>query len=322
MATFDDTLIFVLNSKDALKQNGTMNSNVVFNFPASLKENPKIIKSHIQLISCQIPVSFYIINQYNNVLKYTIASIIYTVSIPFGNYNAFNLITAITTAFSINGHSITTTFNRIDGKMTFTGTTAFTFNTLNSTILKVLGFLPTINTTSVANVIIAPFPLNLIGIKRLTLSSNSLSTVALNSNNYQTQSILGTVFVSEPAWGLIKHKTETNVNHILRTKLISAFEIRITDEDSNLIDFNNQEWLMKLKMSSTYEIVLDSETTFNGITGQQILKQEPPTGLVSQQKKPAEPQPSGEPEPEPEPQIFTMDNDLATLLYNSKAPRK
>ena len=192
---------------------------------------------------------------------------------------------------------------------------SITFNTLNSTILKVLGFLPTINTTSVANVIIAPFPLNLLGIKRLTLGSNSLSTVALNSNNYQTQSILGTVFVSEPAWGLIKHKTETNVNHILRTKLISAFEIRITDEDSNLIDFNNQEWTMKLKMSSTYEIVLDSETTFNGITEQKILKQEPPTGLVSQQKKPTEP------EPEPE-HVFTMDNDLATLLYNSKAPRK
>ena len=152
------------------------------------------------------------------------------------------------------------------------------------------------------------------------MSSNSLSTVALNSNNYQTQSILGTVFVSEPAWGLIKHKTETNVVHTLRTKLISAFEIRITDEDSNLVDFNNQEWTMKLKMSSTYELVLDSETTFNGITGQQILQQEPPTGLVSQQKKTMEPEP--ELEPEPEHLEFTMNNDLATLLYNSKAPRK
>ena len=181
MTTFDDTIIFVLNSKDALKQNGTMNSNVVFNFPASLKENPKIIKSHIQLISCQIPVSFYIINQYNNVLKYTIASVIYTITIPFGNYNAFNLITAMTTAFTTNGHSITPTFNRINGKLTFTGSTAMTFNTLNSTILKVLGFLPTINTASVANVIIAPFPLNLIGVKRLTLSSNILSTVALKT---------------------------------------------------------------------------------------------------------------------------------------------
>ena len=316
MATFEDTLIFVLNSKDATKNNGTMNSNVVFPFPASLKDNPKIIRSNIQLIACQIPVSFYGINQYNNVLKYTIASIIYTINIPFGNYNYINLSTALTSGFLSNGHTMTVSINRIDGKLTFTGTTSFIFNTLNSTILKVLGLLPTINTASIGNVLTCPFPLNLLGIKRLTLSSNSLSTISLNSNNYQTQSILGTVFVGEPPFGMIKHKTETNVNHTLRTKLVSVFEIRITDEDGNLIDFNNQEWLMKLKLSSTYKLELDSETTFNGITEQKIMKQEPPTGLVSQQKKP-EP-----PEPEPlEQHVFTVDSDLATLLYNSKAPR-
>ena len=139
MATFEDTLIFVLNSKDATKNNGTMNSNVVFPFPASLKDNPKIIRSNIQLIACQIPVSFYGINQYNNVLKYTIASIIYTINIPFGNYNYINLSTALTSGFLSNGHTMTVSINRIDGKLTFTGTTSFIFNTLNSTILKVLG---------------------------------------------------------------------------------------------------------------------------------------------------------------------------------------
>ena len=317
METYEDTTIFVLNSKDAIKNNGTMNSNVTFPFPASLKDNPKIIRSNIQLVACQIPVSFYGINQYNNVLKYTIASIIYTVNIPFGNYNFFTLATALTSGFLSNGHTMTVTINRIDGKLTFTGTTSFIFNTLNSTILKVLGLLPTINTASIGNVLTCAFPLNLLGIKRLTLSSNSLSTVALNTNNYQTQSILGTVFVGEPPFGMIKHKTETNVNHTLRTKIVSSFEIRINDVDGNLIDFNNQEWLMKIKMSSTYKLVLDSETTFNGVTEQKIMKQEAPTGLVSQQKKP-------EPEPEPEPleqHVFSMDSDLATLLYNSKAPK-
>lgn len=311
--TYEDTLIFILNSKDATKNNGTLNSNVTFNFPLTLKYDSDIIKSHIQLIASQIPVSFYIINQYNNTLKYTVASIIYTVAIPFSNYNAYTLITAFTTAFTSNGHTITPTINRGSGKLTFTGTTAFQFNTLNSTILKVLGFLPSINYNSVANVLNAPFPLNLLGIKRLTLSSNSLTTIALNSNNYQTQSILGTVFVSEPPFGLIKHKTETNVNHVLRTRLLSSFEMLITDEDGNPVDFNNQEWLMKLKLSSTYELVLESKTTFNQITAQAPIGGEPPlTGLTSQMKNPNI--------EEEAPPLFTADNDLDTLLYNSKKP--
>ena len=313
MATYEDTLIFVLNSKDATKLNGTMNSSVKFNFPLSLKHSDDIIKSHIQIVACQIPVSFYIINQYNNVLKYTVSSVIYTIALPFSNYNAYTIITALTTSFITNGHNIIPTINRGNGKLTFTGTTAFQFNTLNSTILKVLGFLPSINHNSVANILNAPFPLNLLGIKRLTLSSSSLSTVALNSNNYQTQSILGTVFVSEPPFGLIKHKTETNVNHILRTRLLSSFEIVITDEDGNLVDFNNVEWLMKLKLSSTYELVLESKATFTQITAQPpIIKEVPLTGLGSQIKEPNI--------PIPEPIIFTADNDLETLLYNSKKP--
>lgn len=319
MNVFEDTIIFVLNSKDAIKNNGTLNSNVTFPFPASLKDNPKIIKSNIQLIEAQIPVSFTIINLYNNVLKYTISSIIYTVTIPFGNYNFFTLATALTSGFLTNGHTMNVTINRVDGKLTFTGTTPFTFNTLNSTILRVLGLLPTINTASIGNILTPPFQLNLLGIKRLTLNSNSLSTVALNSNNFQTQSILGTIFINQPPYSIVFHQSDTNVNHTLRTKLVSAFEIRINDEDGNLVDFQNVDWLMKLKMSSTYKLVLESETTFNGVTEQKIMKQEPPSGLVSQQKKTDK-----EPEPEPEPleqRVFTMDNDLATLLYNSKAPR-
>ena len=312
--TYEDTLIFVLNSKDATKTNGTMNSSVIFNFPLSLKHDTDIIKSHIQIIACQFPVSFYIINQYNNILKYTVSSIIYTINLPFSNYNAYTIITALTSGFSINGHHIIPTINRGNGKLTFSSTTAFQFNTLNSTILKILGFLPQINHNSVANILNAPFPLNLLGIKRLTLSSNSLTTVALNSNNYQTQSILGTVFVSEPPFGLIKHKTETNVNHILRNRLLSSFEILITDEDGNLVDFNNQEWTMKLKLSSTYELILESKTTLTGLTQQPYNPEQPPlTGLTSQIKKPTE-------EIVKDNYIFTMDNDLDTLLYNTKKP--
>lgn len=81
ITTYEDSRILVLNSKDAKKNNGTMNSNIEFEFNGLLKEDITIIQSHIQLIASQIPYSFYIINANNNVLKYTISSTIYTITI-------------------------------------------------------------------------------------------------------------------------------------------------------------------------------------------------------------------------------------------------
>ena len=49
MNTYEDSRIIVLNSSDATKLNGTMNSNVIFQMNGLLKEDPKIIQSHIQL---------------------------------------------------------------------------------------------------------------------------------------------------------------------------------------------------------------------------------------------------------------------------------
>ena len=197
MNTYEDSRIIVLNSADATKLNGTNNSNVNFQMNGLLRQDLNIIQSHIQLIASQIPHSFYIINIYNNKLYYTIGTI-FSITVPEGNYNAFNLITTMQSLFLANGHTITPVISRITGKITYTGTTNFTFNTLNSTILKILGFLPNVNTSSVSNVLASPFPLNLLGIKKITITSRNLATIAVNTLNLktQTQSILATTYIN------------------------------------------------------------------------------------------------------------------------------
>lgn len=304
ITTYEDSRILVLNSKDAKKNNGTMNSNIEFEFNGLLKEDTSIIQSHIQLIASQIPYSFYIINANNNVLKYTVSSVIYTITIPEGNYNAFNLITTMTSLFLANGHVITPVISRINGKITYTALFNFTFNTLGSTILKVLGFLPTTNTSSVANVLVSPYPLNLLGIKRLTITSQSLATTALNSFGSQTQSILATIYIIEPAFGLVSHSNTTNVNHLLKIKTINKIDLQIQDEDGFYIDFNNQDFTMKLLISSTYKLVLESPLTFKQIT-------EPKPSIAKSDAPLVEPT---------QDEMFSPDNDLDLLLYNLKRP--
>ena len=307
MNTYEDSRIIVLNSVDAMKLNGTMNSNIIFQIQGLLKPDPNIIQSHIQLIASQIPHSFYIINANNNSLYYTIGTI-FSIVIPEGNYNALNLITTMTALFLANGHTITPVISRITGKITYTGTTNFTFNSSNSTILKILGFLPLMNSSSVSNVLVSPFPLNLLGIKRITISSANLATNALNTlrTKTQTQSILATIYINEPSYGLVTHSNTTNVNHLLKVNSIDNIDLQLTDEDGFFINFNNQEFTMKLLISSTYELVIGSKTTFAEIT------QQAPIPELKNKKE--------EIKEELRKIEFTPDNDLDLLLYNLKNP--
>ena len=195
MGTYEDSKVLVLSSRFATKNNGSMNSDLFWEFSGLLKEDNKIIHSRIQLIACQMPRSFYTINTNNNRLFYTVSSTIFSITIPFGNYNAFNLISTMTPLFTANGHSITMVISRITGKITYTGTTNFTFNFTNTTANRILGFPATTNTASVSNILISPYPLNLIGIQRLTLTSANLATIANRTTptGVITQSILGTI---------------------------------------------------------------------------------------------------------------------------------
>lgn len=303
MSLYEVSHIIVLNSSDAVKLNGTKNSDVYFELNGLLKQDTKIVMSHVQLVSTQLPRSWYDLSSHNSKLSYTIASIIYSITIPTGNYNALNLISTMKSLFTLNGHTITPTISRINGKLTFTGTTNFTFNSVNSTILKILGFLPTINSASVANVLVASFPLNLLGLKRVILTSQKLATTAYftSNNKIQIQSILGTIDVSVPHFGMITNPNTTNVKHNLNVKEVNGIDLQFRDEDDNLLDFNNVEWEMKLDLRTTYELVLESKTTFKELTQQQIL-------------------PRKQQEEETPEIMMTPDNDLDLLLYKSKQP--
>ena len=66
MPVYSENKIISLNSALGTLQNGTMLSNVIFNTGLILEEDDTIIDSHISLINCQIPISFYNVTQYNN----------------------------------------------------------------------------------------------------------------------------------------------------------------------------------------------------------------------------------------------------------------
>ena len=67
--SWSDNKLISLNSKFATKLNGSSLSNVVFPFSGILKDESNMKHVYISVMSAQFPVSFYVINSTNNVLK-------------------------------------------------------------------------------------------------------------------------------------------------------------------------------------------------------------------------------------------------------------
>ena len=72
MPQFVDNKIITLNSANAILNNGTMLSNVLFLTGCILEEDTSIIDTHRSVANAQIPVSFYVINSSNNKFKFSL----------------------------------------------------------------------------------------------------------------------------------------------------------------------------------------------------------------------------------------------------------
>ena len=67
MTTFLDKRLINLYSANGVKQNGTNNSSVQFEFP-NLLNDKDLAYAEVGIVNAEIPVSFYNINENNNSL--------------------------------------------------------------------------------------------------------------------------------------------------------------------------------------------------------------------------------------------------------------
>ena len=253
MATlYTERRLINLNSNNASQyNNGTLLSDVVFNFASVLRDDKDIVLVEGGLLNAQIPVSFYTINQYNNVLNYTLSTGVFSITVPVGNYNFLTLKTAMETTFLANTHTIKLSINSVTGKITLTNSTAgasFT-NCLESgsTIWAVLGFrVGSGNVAAVANVVSPQFPLNLLGIKKIKFFSDALGVVAVDSSQFGSTNLVDCISVNQPSFGLISYSNTQNIYSKVKRKWINQIDLQIRDEFSNLIDFNNTGWTLTM----------------------------------------------------------------------------
>jgi hypothetical protein len=247
MDLIQDIRLINLYSRDGLKQNGSFNSDIDFYFSNILSESEDILYSSIGINNAEIPISFYIINNTNNILNVNSVS---QVNLTLGNYNSNSLIGELRARFLEIGLSIDVVINKITGKLIFTSSTSFKFDK-DSSLLPILGFLndnyesDLIGTRFTLN---TPHPLNLLGIKTLKIISSSLACYNSSSSNLGQNNTIASIPVNAPPFGLLQYENHNSFS-ILKQSRISLIDIKIKDEKDNLIDMNNIDWHITLKLS-------------------------------------------------------------------------
>jgi hypothetical protein len=273
MPQYADNKTISLNSLEGTQRNGTMLSNILFNTGCILEEDQSIVDTHITVVNCQIPVSYYTINALNNVFQARPfgAPLYTTITIPVGNYNQYDLSAALTLALATVS-TFSFTFNKATGKLTWVAFANFDLNfTAYKACAAILGFNAT-TYSSAGTVLTATYPLNLLGIKRISVKSYSLGVANFSSAGGDIT--LTTIPSDQPPYCMLSYINQNpDDKQYVNVKTISQIDILLMDESDNLLDFNNIPWTVTLMLEIT-RFKPDLTSTFKEILAQRPIEDE------------------------------------------------
>ena len=243
------------SSSSIQKNNSTFNSDITYYIPKFITNDKNILYYSAKISHCEIPYSFYIINSNNN--KLIINNITYV--IDEGNYNAYTLLEKINLLLP---DDFTLNFNEENGKYNLLCDVFFTISSL-STINKIIG-LDNYNYSGLFDFstnkynLIFPYLVNVSGSKNIYIETNLITNnLNLNSNSVN---VLKSVPVDVPPYGIILYNNNENIETIIKNRELNYLEIKLKDDDNQLINFNNISW------SITLEIKITKQLTYNNFT--------------------------------------------------------
>jgi hypothetical protein len=237
-----------LNSKSADKYYNNMISDAMFSLPNIVIGKNE--KAYVSVKNCVIPRSFYNVNDTNSILNYSIDSIDYTRTLTKGNYNVITLKTHLTELFNILGHTIVITYNTKTNTFLFTSTSGeFTFKS-TSNCFELLGFLDNDDYSSTNYILESRIGVNLFTVKNIYVTSDNFILNNIDSNNHNKSNIICSIPVKGVANSILFY--EDNTKHLVHNvENLTTLRIMLTDENSNMIDFNNIHYSITLEITIT-----------------------------------------------------------------------
>lgn len=256
-----------INSGDCEKLNGSNTNHILCKIPTLGDTGNNIT---IQLLTATIPFSFYNINNLFRFLSLRESEtadpsdfVNIDISVPEGNYSITQLQSELQSQLNgntVKGVNYILSYNRISNKLTFsTDTSGKTITLLFDTgnlahvdLQNVLGFNREDYSFSIASSLTSVKPCNVSPYSNIYIVAPNLSiTSQINSKfgNYST--ILNKVPINNVPNSFIYYENDLFVKYRSGLTSISTIELKLTDEDGDLIDINGVNWFTSIKIILT-----------------------------------------------------------------------
>ena len=98
---YQDNRLITLNSQDGEQINGTYLSNIRFNFSGLLQDDIYLVRTYITVLNAQFPVSFYIIDDTDNILNYKLLKGQTKSSAKYGQITWFQLMQELKVVYAV-----------------------------------------------------------------------------------------------------------------------------------------------------------------------------------------------------------------------------
>jgi hypothetical protein len=232
-----------LSSNSSILNNGSLKSVMTFSTNSILKKEKDILYNLISVVHCEIPVSYYIINETNNYLSLSTGN--YT--LLNGNYNASSFKSML---LSLIGTNFTIILDTATGKYTITHSSSDFTIYPSSTCYKLMGFIQNTTYTSIAFSITMPYPCNFLGISRIKIKSNVLKTDNIDTYSGGKSNLLTTIPVNSASYGLILYQNLVGFKNIIPNITVDYIDITLTDENDNIINFNGIDNYITLQLDT------------------------------------------------------------------------
>ena len=260
LSLLTDCRQYNLTSSNAdVYKNGELKSDIIFNVPRFLKDKQNILYSKISITHAEINYSWYIINEYNNKFDIKVSLVDYFIEIDYGNYNANTFMKALQNKLTALNIDITVSFNTTNGKFILTRASGNFTILSSSTCYNIMGFLKDVQISSNNSVLTCSYPANFIGTKNIFIKIPNIVLENFNSFSKDYVTLQSIPVMTQP-FGQIQFINGTNSKFIIGNRSITTLEIQITDDDNNLIDFNNIDWSITLEIETTFQTTLTRES--------------------------------------------------------------
>ncbi len=251
MNTLTDSKKLILNPSGADTKNDDLNSELRYNISGMIKKDKYILYNSIRVIHAEIPFSFYIVNEYNNIFDLSTGRI----TIPIGNYNANSFMKLLTSLLPVG---MTISFSSTTGKFTFEYNSEFQILS-STTCFDLIGTKKNKQYNSTGGTLICELMANFSGTKNLFVK---VPNIILENYNAKTKDYITllTIPVNVPPFGVIMYDNKTLSRNLIKNLQLDYLDIAIYDDNNNLIDFNGIDWNIIIEIETTLQVQQNLKT--------------------------------------------------------------